>query len=155
MFMEDFLVYSHYLHGDLSELPYLRASENISVPNQEVTYLEGIDIEGIAKFLLVHRTDELIIREDKKDFAAQKLDWINSTAYEKIKTILKFYNTYYRVYIKYKHGFSAIIGTYSIVRNSYSDRPDEIKSHIIIRDRRLFCFVRSNYQLLLLLCFYY
>lgn len=75
----------------------------------------------------MEHAQELPISNTEKQFVKGVLKIILTDVQERIKRIIKFYNDYHRVYNKYKHIFTAQIGTYSIEN-------DIVKPRIFIKD---------------------
>ncbi len=93
-----------------------------------LSYSYLLSIDDISDYLLFKKVDELELNSNDKEFVTKYLNIFSKDIYERVKRIVKFFDNYYRVYIKYKHIFSAIFGIYGI----RDDR--SIESYIYIRD---------------------
>lgn len=138
MFLEDFLAYSFNLSGSLSKLqefPSQIASENFNVLNKEIENLRSKVKSDISDYLLFPNIELLGLTQEKKNLLKNVLDRILVKFDQSMQRILEFYDNYYRVYIKYKHVLTAVIGLHEI--NDISDDPSKkvVSSHIYIRDR--------------------
>jgi hypothetical protein len=136
MLLEDFAVYSHQLRKSLVDMPTTIASENRGVVLNEINYLEKLSkLKDIRSYLLFPNIDLLKLERDDRKFVSGVLKNITRDIRSRIKKITIFYRYYYRVYIKYKHVLTAIVGLYYIVSSSRDPRQKEVYSHIYIRDR--------------------
>jgi hypothetical protein len=128
MFMEDYLSYSYYLHNAKEELPTKILSHD-SVVWKEIEHLKSLDNDGIYKYLLLPNSDNLPLSHDDREFVKETLSNLVRDILGRIKEITNFYDKYNRIYIKYKHIFSALIGT------SYKDEKNRIEiPRIFMRD---------------------
>ncbi len=105
MLLEDYLSYSYLLRNSLVNLPKSIASKNIGIVNEEVKHLHQISIDDISDYLLFKKVDELELNNNDKEFVTKYLKIFSKDIYERLKRIVKFFDNYYRVYIKYKHIF--------------------------------------------------
>lgn len=128
MLMEDYLIYSYFLRNNKKELPYMIMSNTMGLGEKEIRHLRDLDKEGLSKYLLLPTTDRMPLSDDDKKFVQEALDDLSEGVRTRINEITRFYDNYYRVYIRYKHIFSAVIGTYSDEQNKKIPR-------IFIRDR--------------------
>jgi hypothetical protein len=128
MLLEDYFSYSNLTRKSLVNFAESVASVKIELVRDEIKHLEQINTEDISDYLLFTAVDELQLNIDDREFINERLKTFSDDVYQRIKRIVKFYNNYYRVYVKYKHILSAIIGIYGITNNR------EITSEIYIRD---------------------
>jgi hypothetical protein len=140
MFMEDYLSYSYYLRISKNKL-HLKILSYDNVVWKEIEYLKGLDEDGIRKYLLLPEVENLSLLDIDKQFVKDTLRSFVTDIYERIKEITSFYENYNRVYIKYKHIFSSLIGTI------YKDEKDGLEiPRIFLRDMNK-KKVRSTYIL--------
>ena len=110
MFMEDFLGYSYNLRKPSQEFPKLIASRNYKTVEKEIALLEKLKKRDIGQFLLFPDLEPLSLDSNEKKIVNHHLQKISEDYLSSIKIILRFYGKYYRVYIKYKHIFTALLG---------------------------------------------
>jgi hypothetical protein len=128
MFMEDYLSYSYYLYTSRNELP-TKILSHTNVVWDEIKHLNGLDKQGIYDYLLLPDADKLPLYDNDKQFVKEVLSNFADDIYRRIKEIINFYQNYDRIYIKYKHIFSPLIGT------RYKDEQKGIEiPRIFIRD---------------------
>lgn len=133
MFMEDFLGYSHNLRKSLISFPKHIASRNDKTVRDEIKYLTQLKKKDIPQYLLFPNIKLLSIDKSEKMLLNYHLQQIDNDEYKSIKNIIKFYKKYYRVYIKYKHIFTALLGFYN-KRVDTKNKKIIISSQILIRD---------------------
>jgi len=75
----------------------------------------------------------LLLNLNEKKFLNSQLHQLTNDAYKSTKNILKFYKKYWRVYIKYKHIFNALLGSYSVKLDTINKKKI-VSSQIFIRD---------------------
>ena len=92
--------------------PSMIISGTMGLGEKEIKHLKALDNEGVSKYLLLPTTDRLPLPDNDKKFVQETLKDLSEGVGTRINQITRFYDNYYRVYIRYKHIFSAIIGTY-------------------------------------------
>lgn len=92
--------------------PSMIISGTMGLGEKEIKHLKALDNEGVSKYLLLPTTDRLPLPDNDKKFVQETLKDLSEGVGTRINEITRFYDNYYRVYIRYKHIFSAIIGTY-------------------------------------------
>ena len=110
------------------------ASENNRTAQREIENLRNMTRSDIDSYLLIPDVGNMPVNTKDKIFIGEVLDRIRADVYERIKNILRFYDNYYRVYIKYKHILPAIIGLHQIRTTPRNIFQKNISSHIYIRD---------------------
>jgi hypothetical protein len=90
-------------------------------------------IREINQFLLLPSVTSLPIESHEKMIVNRHLQNISEDTFKSIKRILRFYRKYYRVYIKYKHIFSALLGFHRSFLDAHVKK-QKISSQIYIRD---------------------
>lgn len=83
--------------------------------------------------LLFPDITKLSIDRCEKKVVNKHLQNIANDTYVSLKNILRFYAKFYRIYIKYKHIFAAILGTHSTIFD-FQNRNIVYRSQIFIRD---------------------
>jgi hypothetical protein len=136
MFLEDFLAYSHNLKtsDSLEMFPNKIASENYHTAQREIENLRRMTQSSVDAYLLLPGVGKMPINDNEKRFVIEVLDRIRAYVCDRIQNIVRFYDNYYRVYIKYKHILPAIIGLHQIKANPRNAFEKNISSHIYIRD---------------------
>jgi hypothetical protein len=130
MFMEDYLSYSHYLRTSIKELP-MKILSHSNVVWKEMEHLETLNKEGVSDYLLLPQIEKLPLSDTDKLFVGEVLSNFSKDIFRRLERIIKFYKNYHRVYIKYKHIFSPLIGT------TYHDLQNGIEiPRIFIRDKK-------------------
>ena len=133
MSLEDYLVYSHHLRNPLRDFHKKIAARNTQVPENEINYLKGIVKKDINSYLLLPKSSDFQFQQEENDLVRSYLNNIVTDMYNKIRNILKFYNRYYRIYIRYKYVLPSILGLYSRTYDIKSNT-NIISSFIYIRD---------------------
>ena len=133
MFMEDFLGYSYNLRKPLHEFPKLIASRNDKTVKFEIDLLKKYKKKDINQFLLFTDVKLLPIDAGEKMIVNNHMKNIVDDTHKSIRSILRFYRKYYRLYIKYKHILSALLGFHRIYFDIHNKR-QKISSQIYIRD---------------------
>lgn len=133
MFMEDFLGFSHNLRGPLSTFPKSIASKNYHTVEKEISFLKRCNKNDIKRMLLFPDITKFTIEGYEKKLVSKHLQNIANDTYLSLKNILRFYRRFYRVYIKYKHIFAAILGT-GRERLDFANKNIVYSSQIFIRD---------------------
>ncbi len=127
MFIEDYLSFSYYLRISKKELPKKIHSQNGKVW-EEIKYLDNLKVKQIQRYLLLENVNKLSITNVDKEFVNSILNVIFTDMHRRINRVMTFYKEYHRVYNKYKHVLTSIIGTYSFESNVKKPR-------IYIRDK--------------------
>ena len=113
--------YSYYLDQAALEELHKKILEENTVTWREVDYLKGFSLKDIYAYLLLPDVDKLSLADEEKQFVKENLNTLAQDIRQRINTIVNFFTNYNRVYTKYKHIFSAMVGTYAIEQNQ--ERP--------------------------------
>jgi len=138
MFLEDFLAYSFNLNESLSKLqefPTKIASENYDISNKGIKNLRNKEKSDIAEYLLFPDVGPMLLGKEEKNLLRIVFERMSTDVYNRIQSIIKFYDNHYRVYIKYKHVLTAIVGLHEIIDDKNDPLKKTVASHIYVRDR--------------------
>jgi hypothetical protein len=134
MLLEDYIAYSHHLRRSLTDLPKTIVSKNIGLISNEIAHLKKLKLGDIRGYLLFPSLHDLNLGKEDRKFVSQVLRNIAKDIHNKIREITKFYQLYYRVYIKYKHIFTAVVGQHQAIPSPYNPLQKEVVSHLYVRD---------------------
>jgi hypothetical protein len=128
MILEDFLSYSHYLNATKIELLPDKILDESTVTWKHLGFLRNLSIDKTYDYLLLPRPKKMTLTSEEKRFVSDMLKMLVHDIHDKIGRITGFFVKYNRIYAKYKHVFSAMVGTYAVENNNKMPR-------IFIRDR--------------------
>jgi hypothetical protein len=118
MIMEDYLSYSYYIRNSLTALPELIAGDQNVVWKEINSYLQNINKQEVIKYLSFPDLAQIsALDQTERKVANDIIDKYTGQILNQIRKIITFHRNYNRVYNKYKHIFSALIGTHFFENN--------------------------------------
>lgn len=134
MFLEDYLTFSNLLRNDLFTLHKRIAYSNTNVVKIEVEFLRTFSNHTmVGQYLLFPEASQLTLTNEEQMLVANAMKAFANDILACISRIISFFDNYYRVYIRYKHVFSALMGNPQITSAPENNRK-LVSSHIYIRD---------------------
>jgi hypothetical protein len=128
MVLEDFLSYSHYLNATKIELLPDKILDESTVTWKHLEFLQNLSIDKTYDCLLLSRPKRMTLTNEEKRFVSDILKILVQNIHDRIGRITGFFVNYNRIYARYKHVFSAMVGTYAVENNTKKPR-------IFLRDR--------------------
>src|SRR6266487_3347316 len=113
MLLEDYLSYSHYLNATEKKFLPDKILDETTVTWKQILYLQNLSIAKTYDYLLLPSVKKTNLTSEEKRFVEETLKVFVNDIHNRINRITKFFVNYNRVYAKYKHVFSAMVGTYA------------------------------------------
>jgi hypothetical protein len=130
MLLEDYVAYSYHLRRPITELHKGIVSENRGLISKEIEHLKKLKLGNIRAYLLFPKLHDLNLEKEDRELVRQVLRDLAKDIYDRIKKIIRFYRLHYRIYIKYKHIFTAVVGLHQVTRNARNPLRREVISHL-------------------------
>lgn|SRR5574341_1105660 len=111
MILEDYLTFSRLMRTTLRELPLRIAHQNaMGIMKDEIDYLREIRILEMRNYLLFPDIKTLGLSTKEKRFLRFHLQDLAKKTLAITKRIVIFYDRYNRIYVRYKHAFTPLVG---------------------------------------------
>jgi len=111
MILEDYLTFSHVLRINIKELPRLIVHQRtMGVMKDEIDYLRGLTLSDMGNYLLYPYFKTLGLSAKEQRFLKFHLVDLSKKSLAIIKRLVIFYDRYGRIYARYKHAFTALVG---------------------------------------------
>jgi hypothetical protein len=118
----------------LREFPAQIASENHNVSNKEIKNIRNRKKLDIGEYLLFPDVELMPLKKEEKNLLRVVFKRMSTDVDKSIQSIIEFYDNHYRVYIKYKHVLTAIVGLHEIIDDPNDPLKKTVASHIYVRD---------------------